>query len=795
MRRHAAVLAVVLCVVIASAAAVGAATVAKPTFSKARGFYDTTFSVQVSSATAGATIRYTTDGSKPTGSYGTILANGGSVSISRTTCLRAVGAKGGMTDSTSFTATYIFLNHVLTQTRPAGYPTKWGAGGWISSWDGRADYDMDPVIVNDTRYKSRIRNDLKAIPSLSVAIHRDDMFGVSGIIHKGGGGGGQNTIEREISAELICPDGRPGFQINCGMKSHTHVTFKRSFRLLFKNNYGSSTKLEYPIFERAPQNRSSAAGSFGKLTLRAGMNYNWAGWKDGDLLQTTYARDQWVRDTQIAMRGLGSHGTFMHLYINGLYWGVYNVVERPDARFMADYRGGGKGDWFAANHAGDITGNDDRWDSLHSFAQSRDLSAASDYSTLKNYLNTEAFADYILMNCYAGIEDWAGNNFYAFNRNNPVQPAEYLAWDGELTWNTRYGYPGAWIYKALLGTNDRYNDAPMCKLWRAITRNRDFITEFSDRIYKHCFNGGALTESNAKARWNAICNYVEPAIVGESARWGDAMKNLGHSFPRFTLDDHWRPARNRVTSYMTGNPADMVSVARASGYYPSIDPPTYSQHGGTVAAGFQLRISERAGAGTLYYRTDGQDPRVSGGGIRSGTASSDASTTIGLNNTVTVMTRSKTGATWSALAEAKFTVTGTIVPAPAAPTNLAASPASSTSVRLNWQDNSNNETGFKIDRRTNGSTTWVRVAAPAANATSFTDSGLAPATKYYYQVKAANAAGDSPYSNLADATTPADLQPPAAPSACAATPLSSSSVRVTWQDNSSDETGFKIDRR
>ncbi|MBN1671664.1 MAG: fibronectin type III domain-containing protein, partial [Kiritimatiellae bacterium] len=94
-----------------------------------------------------------------------------------------------------------------------------------------------------------------------------------------------------------------------------------------------------------------------------------------------------------------------------------------------------------------------------------------------------------------------------------------------------------------------------------------------------------------------------------------------------------------------------------------------------------------------------------------------------------------------------------------------------------------------------GSTTWVRVAAPAANATSFTDSALAPATRYYYQVKAANAAGNSPYSNLADATTPADIRPPAAPSGLAAAAKASTRIDLAWTDNSGDETQFKIDRR
>ncbi|MBN1672562.1 MAG: fibronectin type III domain-containing protein [Kiritimatiellae bacterium] len=98
------------------------------------------------------------------------------------------------------------------------------------------------------------------------------------------------------------------------------------------------------------------------------------------------------------------------------------------------------------------------------------------------------------------------------------------------------------------------------------------------------------------------------------------------------------------------------------------------------------------------------------------------------------------------------------VPAlPAAPGNLSATAAGPIRITLVWDDNSNNETGFKIDRRQSGTTPWVRIAAPGANATAHADTGLSPATHYYYQVKAYNAAGDSAYSAPAWATTSAGL--------------------------------------
>ncbi len=89
---------------------------------------------------------------------------------------------------------------------------------------------------------------------------------------------------------------------------------------------------------------------------------------------------------------------------------------------------------------------------------------------------------------------------------------------------------------------------------------------------------------------------------------------------------------------------------------------------------------------------------------------------------------------------------------PSAPTNLVATAVSQTQINLTWTDNSSNETGFKIERKT-GAGSYVEIKQVAANITSFNDTGLAAGTTYTYRVLAYNSGGDSPYSNEASATT------------------------------------------
>ena len=128
-----------------------------------------------------------------------------------------------------------------------------------------------------------------------------------------------------------------------------------------------------------------------------------------------------------------------------------------------------------------------------------------------------------------------------------------------------------------------------------------------------------------------------------------------------------------------------------------------------------------------------------------------------------------------------------------APGSLTAQALSSSQVLLNWTDNSATETGFTIERSPLTDTNFTEIATVGANTTSFTDSGLSEATKYWYRVRAYNAYTTSAYSNEKSVTTLYNI--PRAPSGLTITSLLSNKVGLSWTDNSGDETGFKIQRK
>jgi regulation of enolase protein 1 (concanavalin A-like superfamily) len=150
----------------------------------------------------------------------------------------------------------------------------------------------------------------------------------------------------------------------------------------------------------------------------------------------------------------------------------------------------------------------------------------------------------------------------------------------------------------------------------------------------------------------------------------------------------------------------------------------------------------------------------------------------------------------SALSTATFdgvSIPGQTAGLSAGPTGLAANVVSMNRIDLAWTDQSTNEIGFKIERSTN-SAGFVQVAQTGPGVTAFSDLDITPDTHYRYRVRAWSSFGDTPYSPEASATIPAPIPPPAAPGGLTAIPLSTARIDLRWTDQSTNETGFKIER-
>src|SRR5690606_33766357 len=331
---------------------------------------------------------------------------------------------------------------------------------------------------------------------------------------------------------------------------------KHAFRLFFKGTYGD-TKLRYPVFP------DSQLAEFDTLVLRTGTYDHFAG--DSPMLDrrlVTYLRDEWARRTQIEMEGVGVHGTFVHLYLNGLYWGVYNLIERPDASFHAAYFGGDKDrDWFAGSQDGAISGMEDRFAVLIRLASEGGLADPARYATMLEFIDPEQFSDYIILQWMIGNRDWPENNWYV-GVQYPAGRNMFWVWDAENAWNNE-----VFIDMEQESLEDTPYPNVIKMLFDALRENADFRLVFADRMAMHLYNDGALTAENAQARWMRLSHEIESAMVAESARWGDVR----HEDP--LIQEDWLNGRNDVLAQMADRPERLIEVARTAGYYPPMDPP------------------------------------------------------------------------------------------------------------------------------------------------------------------------------------------------------------------------------
>lgn len=614
-------------------------------FGVERGFYNQAFQVSLSTLTEGAQIRYTLDGSAPTASHGTVYST--PIDVNTTTILRAGAVMTGLDPSVVTTHTYIFVSSVIGQTYPGG---GWPAPGPYGPMGQVLDYDMDPEVTGDPRYSAIIDDALLSIPTLSLVTDLNNLFNPSSSSSTGGiyvnAERDGREWERPVSMELLHSDGTPGFQINAGIRirggwSRGGENPKHAFRFFFRSEYGDA-RLRYPLFGE------EGVDSFDKIDLRCSTDYSWClGDADGEGYGSlnTQTRDVFCRDTQRDMGQPYTRSRQYHIYLNGLYWGVYQSQERSEASFAESYMGGAEEDFDAINRRshseGAVDGTLDAWMSLWQKTIAGFNSDAAYYAvqglnpdgsahaTEKKLVDLDNLIDYMLVIYYTGSFDtpiswWftpdntgVNNIWCLFNRTIP-DGFKYFCHDTEHTLLAHLtNYPNfPWsVDRTGPFTHPRLNEfdrANPQNLHQKLVSHPAYRKHFLDAAYKHFFDGGTLTPEAATARFMERIQEIDPAIIAESARWGDAQQTAVQ--PPRTKDDDFLPTVDGIVNEFFPNRREVVlGQLKARGWYPETEPPSFrieesGKGGGPVGNNASLTLENPNDAGKVYYTTDGSDP-------------------------------------------------------------------------------------------------------------------------------------------------------------------------------------------
>lgn len=583
-------------------------------FSVHRGYFEAPFTLTLSSATRGASIYYTTNGTTPAAGLGQRYL--GPLTVTNTTLLRAIAVR----------------DHYL------------------------------PSIVGTHSYLFNLSAAFRSLPIISIVSDSNHLYGPSGIMGINGGSGPPNNVwvsggagtyhnpsfsmtnglawERPTSIEWI-EDNNSGFQIDAGVRVHgstwTRPRYvageKMAFKVYFREGYGAG-RLEFPWFPESVDNQQD------EVVLRDGHND----------ASNPFIIDELLRRLHFDMGQVATLGTFGNLMINGVPnvaaggQFYYNPCSRVKEAFLQAWHGGGLA-WDIIAPFGDNQGDGDRvaWTVMLNLIRNQvNTSLQSWYQQVEQQLDTVNFIDYLLVNIYASTWDWPHNNWRAARERVPSGIFRFYVWDAEggfYIHSTRTSVVPPHAHNMFLGdgaggdASDLQNADEIATFYRQLRGNAEFRMLFADRIQKHFFNNGALLETNITWRFNQLRTNLLGVLPGMDLR----------------IRNEWIPGRRPF----------LMTQFSQQGLLAPLTAPSFSQHGGLVPNAFQLSMS--APAGTVYYTTDGIDPRVKFTGAIGPSAVAYA-TPITLNQSMLIKARAYNGTDWSALTEAPFQIASLGIP-------------------------------------------------------------------------------------------------------------------------------------
>src|SRR3990172_4611263 len=325
-----------------------------------------------------------------------------------------------------------------------------------------------------------------------------------------------------------------------------------------------------------------------------------------------FIQDAYVADLQNLAGGAGPHSRFVHLYVNGLYWGVYDMHERADEHFAESYLGGKDEDYDVIKHnptnvvASDVNNPSSAINNYAAMlaAVRLDMTQAANYAAAAAKIDIDDFITYMAINYYVGNDDWAHQNWYAsFNRVDPAGKWRYHSWDAENV-----------LKDVNRDSTTLNNTGGPTEVLQRLMVNPEFRLRFNDVVQKLMRNGGLLTPAEAASVYQTRADGLGGALVGESASWGDS-RTVPHSQGPAPNDpvgignpyllSHWITRNNFLyNNYFPARTGIVLSQFTTRGWSTTLGAPTFTNYGGTVASGTQVTISKPGGSpasGELYY--------------------------------------------------------------------------------------------------------------------------------------------------------------------------------------------------
>lgn len=484
-----------------------------PAISLLSGYVSSPVSVSLEAA-SGHAIFFTLDGSDPARAGAAARRYEGPLTIEETTVLRAVSRDEEGRVSLPVTRTWIFAEAVLRQDRPAGWPDSfWDQAKYTPEVrEFRVPYRLELLPRNggaSVNGEEALRS-LTSGPVVSLVVSPEDLVGFkTGIYAHSSYAGRNSTVPAAVSwwrsGGPATEESRAMVAIS-GESSRFHdVTLKHGFRVRLDQISSAFGSL-----------LGGHGGPSRHFLLRSPTHDSWAQAGTGEWLrkEAKYVTDAWANQWMASQGYPSVRRQFTHLFLNGLYWGVYEVVEQPppaserDALLSAE---AGKIEVQA------IYGSSDAWRQWIELLRTQvaearaRIASAQVWESLLSRCDTTNLIDYILLNLWLGNHDWPRRNFLI---RDDGQRFRFQSWDAEFGLH-------------FMGNLDQDHfpklaevvDGPAEAFW-GLCHYSVFRDAVGERLKQLVAESGPLSVPEVARSYEALGEVFRPLAAAEAARWG-----------------------------------------------------------------------------------------------------------------------------------------------------------------------------------------------------------------------------------------------------------------------------------
>ena len=449
-----------------------------PSFSQTSGYYSGPFDLTLSSTDPNALIYYTTDGSRPDNSANLYT---GPFNISSTSVIKAVAYSTNGSVPPSF-------------------------------------IDYHTFFINDTHTIP-----ILSVSGDSVAILIEDGLQTIGSWWNGVPHEPQGTIEWFDKNGVLLDKGTGEFNKH-GNDSWAYD--QRGFDYVMRDQFGYNHALQDKVFDTKSRDK------FQRVIVKAAANDNYP-FSFGS--SGAHIRDAYIQHlSQLADLRLDERSTkSCILYLNGQYWGVYEMREKVDDHDFTDYyydqdknnlqflKTWG-GTWI--EYGGPQAQTD--WDNLKNFITTNSMANQANYQTVKSQYNTGSIIDYFLLNSYVVCGDWLNWNtawWRGMDTAGEKKKWRYTLWDMDNTFDHGTNYTGVPTMSVNADPCDPSSLSDPggqghVPIWNELLNNSDFFDDYLNR-WQDLANG-YLSCDTMISILDSMIAVIDPEMPRQIAKWG-----------------------------------------------------------------------------------------------------------------------------------------------------------------------------------------------------------------------------------------------------------------------------------